>query len=62
MEKVGLVYQNFLLHDHMTALENIMLPTYLNKSFTLNSAKERASELLDNIGLSDSLRTYYGLE
>lgn len=53
MEKVGLVYQNFLLHDHMTALENIMLPTYLNKSFTLTSAKERASELLDNIGLSD---------
>ena len=53
MEKVGLVYQNFLLHDHMTELENIMLQTYLNKSFTLTSAKERASELLDNIGLSD---------
>ena len=49
-EKVGLVYQNFLLHDNMTALENVMLPTYMNKSFTLNRAKERAIYLLDSIG------------
>ena len=52
-EKVGLVYQNFLLHDNMTALENVMLPTYLNKSFTLNSAKKRAIYLLDSIGLKE---------
>ena len=52
-EKVGLVYQNFLLHDNMTALENVMLPTYMNKSFTLNSAKERAIYLLDSIGLKE---------
>ena len=45
---VGIVFQQFHLLDHLTALENVRLPLDLNRS---QSPDERAVEMLDRVGL-----------
>jgi putative ABC transport system ATP-binding protein len=49
-QHVGFIFQQFLLINSLTALENVMLPAELaNKS----DAKTLALKLLDDVGLSD---------
>lgn len=50
-EKIGLVYQSYLLNDNMTALENIILPQLLNRATTISEAKEKARVLLKKLGI-----------
>ncbi len=49
-EKVGFVFQTFQLIPTLTALENVQVPLELRGS---PGAAERASELLDRVGLSE---------
>jgi ABC-type lipoprotein export system ATPase subunit len=49
---LGFVFQAFHLVDELTALENIELPALLAGS-TPRAARERARELLDQVGLED---------
>ena len=51
---VGMVFQRFNLFPHRTALENIMEAPV----FVKNSARSRALELLDRVGLSDRSAAY----
>ena len=51
---IGFVYQNFYLLDSFSALENVIIPQLINGS-DFSSAKERAKELLSNMGLSKRL-------
>ena len=49
--EVGFVYQFHHLLPEFNALENVMMPGLIN-GMAVNSAKERALELLDSVGLS----------
>src|SRR5438477_11855742 len=48
-DHIGFVFQFFYLLPNLTALENVLIPAQLKGS----SATERASELLDQLGIKD---------
>ena len=52
---VGFIFQNFQLLPTLTALENVMVPLELKKR---TNAKEKAMELLDQVGLKDRATHY----
>src|SRR5690606_4064345 len=54
-EHVGFVFQSFQLLDSLNALENVMLPLELHGR---RDAKQKASELLERVGLSARLHHY----
>jgi ABC-type polar amino acid transport system ATPase subunit len=55
---IGMVFQNFALFPHLTALENIMLaPTKVRKK-SKTDAKETALKLLKRVGLEDKAFSY----
>lgn len=54
-EKVGFVFQSFMLVQSLTALENVMLPAELAGK---KDAKEQALSLLEKVGLSHRLSHY----
>lgn len=49
-EKIGFVFQSFHLIPSLTAKENILIPMEIRG---IANAKERAAELLDDVGLSN---------
>lgn len=57
-ENIGLVYQNFLLNENMTAIENVMLPTFLNKSLDKTKRYKKAESILKELDLSNRLSHY----
>jgi len=54
-QHVGFVFQTFRLLPTLTALENVMVPAELRGT---RDARERASNLLDEVGLGDRLDHY----
>jgi putative ABC transport system ATP-binding protein len=54
-DAVGFVFQAFHLMDELTAVENIELPGLL-AGRSSRSARRRATELLDRVGLADRAR------
>ncbi|WMN61876.1 ABC transporter ATP-binding protein [Pseudoalteromonas xiamenensis] len=54
-QKVGFVFQSFMLVQSLTALENVMLPAELAGE---RNAKQQATELLVQVGLSHRLSHY----
>ncbi|WP_440056345.1 ABC transporter ATP-binding protein (plasmid) [Pseudoalteromonas sp. T1lg65] len=54
-EKVGFVFQSFMLVQSLTALENVMLPAELAGD---SNAKQQAITLLEKVGLSHRLTHY----
>lgn len=54
-DKVGFVFQLFYLLPNMTALENVMAPLLPYRRKLAFDLKERAQNLLKNIGLGDRL-------
>src|SRR5215469_5646012 len=54
-DAVGFVFQAFHLMDELTAVENIELPALL-AGRSPRSARRRATELLDQVGLADRAR------
>jgi polar amino acid transport system ATP-binding protein len=56
--KIGMVFQNFNLFPHMTALQNIIEAPVKTLGLSRSEATERADSLLDMVGLADK-RTHY---
>ncbi len=55
---IGMVFQRFNLFPHMTAVENIMEAPVQVKGESKASARERATKLLDRVGLADKAGNY----
>jgi putative ABC transport system ATP-binding protein len=54
-DKIGFIFQSFLLIPSLTALENVMLPAELAGN---KEAEKHARELLSKVGLQDRLTHY----
>jgi polar amino acid transport system ATP-binding protein len=55
---IGMVFQRFNLFPHMTALDNVAEAPIHVKGESRSSARERAAQLLDRVGLSDKKSGY----
>lgn len=53
-ENIGMVFQSYNLIQHLTAFENVLISSDINKK-VLKSKKENAKELLLRVGLDDRL-------
>jgi polar amino acid transport system ATP-binding protein len=56
--KIGMVFQQFNLFPHMTALENVALAPRIVLDRKPDEARRRASEVLQRVGLSDKVDEY----
>lgn len=59
-QDVGMVFQGFNLFPHMTVLENVTLAPTKVRSDTKESAKSKALELLEKVGLKEKANSYPG--
>lgn len=57
-EEVGMVFQNFNLFSHLTALENIILAPQKVKKLNKAEAQELGNSLLERVGLSEKGGSY----
>jgi len=57
-QSVGMVFQQFNLFPHMTALQNIVEAPIRVKRVAAAGAKDRAIKLLDRVGLADKHARY----
>jgi len=55
---IGMVFQQFNLFPHLTAIENVKQPQILIKKKTEPEAKEKAEELFNLVGLNDKKDHY----
>jgi len=56
--EVGMVFQQFNLFPHMTALRNVALAPMRVRGLSKHAAEERAMKLLDRVGLTDQAQKY----
>ena len=52
---VGFVFQSFQLLNHLSALDNVMLPLTLSKTVSPRQARLRSQALLERVGLKDRM-------
>lgn len=55
---IGMVFQQFNLFGHLSAVENVMLAPTLVRGLSKREAKEKAYELLDRVGLKERAKQY----
>ncbi|TAN11195.1 MAG: amino acid ABC transporter ATP-binding protein [Burkholderiaceae bacterium] len=59
-EQTGMVFQNFQLFPHLTAVQNVMEGLVTVKRWPAERARQRAMELLDKVGLRDKADVWPG--
>lgn len=52
-QNIGFVFQKFYLNNNLTALENVMLPSLINKNMSFDEKKKKAMQLLKLVGLEN---------
>ena len=57
-QKMGMVFQNFNLFDHMTVLENVMYAPCKIRKESLEQAREEGLALLRKVGLAEKADVY----
>lgn len=55
-DQIGFIFQDYYLHPHLKAYENVMIPLYLNNSN--ENKKELAIKKLIEMGLEDRINHY----
>ncbi|MGN1012627.1 MAG: ABC transporter ATP-binding protein [Clostridia bacterium] len=58
MKEIGFVFQSFYLNPKLTAIENVMLPMYINKDILCKDRRENALNLLTKFGLEKRVNHY----
>ena len=56
--EIGMVFQNFNLFPHLTALENVVEAPVVAQARSKEEARRRGLELLDRVGLKDRAGAY----
>jgi polar amino acid transport system ATP-binding protein len=59
-QQMGMVFQNFLLFNHLTALDNVTIGLTKVKKMSKSQAHEKAMEELNRVGLADRADHYPG--
>ena len=59
-QHMGMVFQNFLLFNHLTALDNVMIGLTKVKKMPKEGAREKAMQELTRVGLADRANHYPG--
>jgi len=59
-QHIGMVFQNFLLFNHLTALNNVMIGLTKVSKMRKEQAREKAMEELQRVGLADRANHYPG--
>ena len=59
-QQIGMVFQNFLLFNHLTALDNVMIGLLKVKKLPKDQARLKAMEELSRVGLADRAGHYPG--
>ena len=57
MKEIGFVFQSFYLNPKLTAIENVILPMYINNEIPKVERKKRALMLLKNFGLENNIKS-----
>lgn len=57
-QKVGMIFQDFNLFDHLNALHNVMIGPVRVKKLPKSEARERAIAELERVGLKDHMMKY----
>lgn len=57
-EKIGMVFQNFNLFEHMRALDNVTYALKKVKKLDKNTAEQKGKELLELVGLAHRMNSY----
>ncbi len=58
-QRIGIVFQQFNLFSHLTALENITLPLRIVKKIPKEEAEKIAIKYLKKVGLEEEFANYY---
>ena len=59
-QRIGFVFQNFNLLARTSALENVELPLLYSKGMTARKRRQRATQMLENVGLQDRMHHHPG--
>ncbi|MCQ3935572.1 MAG: glutamine ABC transporter ATP-binding protein [Chloroflexi bacterium] len=59
-QHMGMVFQNFLLFNHLTALDNVMIGLVKVRKMPKEAAREKAMRELTRVGLADRASHYPG--
>ena len=54
-QNIGFVFQKFYLNNNLTALENVILHSLINKKMTKDERRKKAIKLLELVGLENRL-------
>ena len=57
-KEIGFVFQSFYLNPKRSAIENVMLPMYINKDIESSNRRRKALKLLTNFGLENRINHY----
>ncbi|MDR1564187.1 MAG: ABC transporter ATP-binding protein [Oscillospiraceae bacterium] len=53
IHKIGFIFQSFHLHPSLTAIQNVMLPMFVNKKLDKSELEVRALKLLELVDLTE---------
>lgn len=57
-KEIGFVFQSYFLDSKLTAIENVLLPTIINKDYTKEEYYEKALNLLKQFNLENRINHY----
>jgi ABC-type transporter Mla maintaining outer membrane lipid asymmetry ATPase subunit MlaF len=57
-KRIGTLFQNYALFDSMSAVDNVAFPLVENQAMSIAKARERAAEILEDLGLGHALDVF----